>query len=149
MIDMSELDGCGLMLQTVAGEHLLPVNAKEYEWQVGDRLAVSYEAEDGMSTCMAEKQMVVLTCVQDLKSKKCDAIDHVGGVAWLEGILTSYHPVQIVRYQWRDLYLYEAVLEKGSRWYSCTGKLICEGTQNCGLDAFQLAEKLAIYMAHR
>lgn len=62
VVDMTGLDGCGLMIQLEDGKRLEVVNMPEGEsLHAGDEVMFDYEPADGMSICMSG-EMVNITC---------------------------------------------------------------------------------------
>ncbi len=61
------LDGCGLLIVTDDGLKLLPavIDPPGFTLKANQRVRFSYvEAEEQMSICMAEDQIVRITCIQ-------------------------------------------------------------------------------------
>ncbi|MEN0004570.1 MAG: hypothetical protein AAF798_10510 [Bacteroidota bacterium] len=67
VIDLSQLDGCQLMIELKDGTQLLPVanTLGDFELQAGQSIIFSYEEViDAVSICMSGDKMIRLTCVQ-------------------------------------------------------------------------------------
>jgi hypothetical protein len=63
VVDMSGLDGCGLMIELEDKSKLEPVEIfNEFELTEGMKISFDYEEVNGMSICMAGKQ-VKITCI--------------------------------------------------------------------------------------
>lgn len=65
--EFAGLDGCGLMLVTDAGLKLLPaiIDPPGFNLEAGQRVRIGFVVEEDMgSVCMAEDQIVRITCIQ-------------------------------------------------------------------------------------
>lgn len=64
--DFTGLDGCSLMIVTKDGKKLLPGKVLEsaVSLQAGQKIRFDYRPIDMMSVCMAEDQIVEITCLQ-------------------------------------------------------------------------------------
>ena len=134
-MDMSDLDGCGMILVTENDKKLLPVNLEEYPLTInnGDHLSVSYSVlKDGMSICMAEDAMIKLTCLE-LISKAPEKVDcpqmkDPVDFEWSKKVLgeIEMRHIELFTTDDGDYYLFRA--HGDCRLYKCTGEFICKGT---------------------
>lgn len=134
-LDMSDLDGCGMVLVTGDNKKLLPVNLGEYPITVsnGDKLSVSYTVlEDGMSICMAEDAMIKLTCLERIEVSPerldCPKMKDPVDFSWSKKILGEIELRHIERFVTGDGDFYMFRSYGDCRLYKCTGQLICTGT---------------------
>jgi len=149
VVDLRNLDGCGLILEKKDGQRLLPLNLKEFSFAADEALAISYIEQDGVNACMAEQQMVLLTCVHRLSPLSCQPIDQIEPDDWLGEVLSKDMPSQINRYEFEVQYIYQVISGDGEKWFDCQGKLICESAGDCQIDRSHLGKKIEVYVAHR
>ncbi len=147
--DYSGLDGCKLLLQRSDQTLLLPVNLDSYDITAGDRLVISFQPTEGMSICMAEQKLVILTCVQHLSEVPCQPITVLEPGHWLTGKQQDLQPSKIIRYQYKDEYLYHFRSRSGDLWYDCRGRLVCDQAEICALKLSTLTDPLEVFVAHR
>ncbi len=134
-MDMSDLDGCGMILVTEDDKKLLPVNLEEYPLTIknGDQLSVSYTVlKDGMSICMAEDAMIKLTCLefisQPLAESDCPEMKDPVDFAWSKKVLGEIQMRHIERFSTSDGDYYMFRSDGDCRLYKCTGQFICKST---------------------
>jgi|GEM_PF-991835 len=135
VMDMSDLDGCGMILVNQDDKKLLPVNLDEYPQSIknGDQLRVSFTIlKNGMSTCMAEDAMVTLTCLELISSspKESDCLQMKDPVdfSWSKKVLGEIEMRHIERFTTDDGDYYMFRADGECRLYKCTGQFICMGT---------------------
>ncbi len=149
VIDQSEVDGCGLLLQLTDGKKLLPMNGAQYGLKKGEKLMVSYRTESAASICMLEDEIVSLTCVSRKSISDCQPYQHIDEVEWLRTLILDQSPSQIVRYKYQDQYLYQLVTAANRTWYDCIGQLMCGSSEDCKIPSNSITDSLLIYQAHR
>lgn len=64
--DYTGMDGCRLLIVTEDGKKLLPGNILDSDFQLvaGQKISFDYRPIDMMSVCMAEDQIVEITCIK-------------------------------------------------------------------------------------
>ena len=134
-MDMSDLDGCGMILVAGDDKKLLPVNLEEYPLTIenGDHLNVSYTIlKDGMSICMAEDAMIKLTCLelisQEPEESDCLEMKDPVDFAWSKKVLGEIEMRHIERLNTSDGDYYMFRSHGDCRLYKCTGQFICMST---------------------
>lgn len=147
ILDYRKLDGCQWLLRlddSLSAPHqgrlLLPQAwPDDFEPRAGMRVRIGFEpVRDVMTICMAEDLVVQLTCIQPLSENTrpqplpCLKIDNPFEVDWMDRALDRYNPDRVVRYPWRDGWVY--LLEGQETWalFDCQGTLLCttEGDPN-------------------
>ncbi len=135
VMDMTDLDGCGMILVTKENKKLLPTNIGEYLSTVkdGDQLMVSYSViEDAMSICMTEDAMVKLNCVELVSPvadyNECPKMIDPVDFAWSKKVLgeIDLRRIELITTSEGDYYRFSANRE--CHLYKCTGQFICNGT---------------------
>jgi hypothetical protein len=134
-VDMSKLDGCGMILMTNDDKKLLPINLEDYPVKIsnGDQLSVSYTVvKDGMSICMAEDAMIKLTCLELISPSPeeidCPTMTDPVDFSWSKQVLLEIdlRRIEHIATSEGDYYWFRS---KGDcRLYKCTGQFICIGT---------------------
>ncbi len=131
VIDMTGLDGCGLLIESDR-QKLLPLSLPENSrpLQVGQHIFFDYEVvPDAMSICMTESALVNITCLTQSPEDAamiCQDFDNPMEVDWMKRVAKERAANQIVRYKYRTnawAYLFVAA-EKYL--YDCQGVLLCE-----------------------
>lgn len=133
LVDYRELDGCQWLIRLDDGRLLLPQRWPEgFAPVAGQRIRFGFEEVlDLMTICMAEDVVVRLTCLEAIADTSrpqplpCLQIDDPFEVDWLNKALERYNPHRVVRYPWRDGWVY--LLEGQQQWalYDCQGTLLC------------------------
>ena len=158
VVDLTGLDGCGLLFELENGKKILPVNAKSYELQVGQKVSISYqEIVDRTSTCMAEDMMVQITCYQPLyllpEKKKCADINDPMAEPWMKRLLESIKPIIIEKYDYLDGFAYLLKKPEMHYLYDCQGTLLCsfdpKYADECRRKLNNLKNKTEIWIQHR
>lgn len=143
----SDLDGCGLLLQLRNKKKLLPINAKSFNFDVGQKVMISYDASDAMSICMYEDEIVHLTCLHILSRADCQ--DDLDGqrLPWINRVISDWKPTTIDKYTYLGVPIYHCKKIKESKWYDCHGNILT--TQDDEVSSNLLESKLEIWVAHR
>ena len=149
VIDQSEVDGCGLLLQLNNGKKLFPMNGTQYGLKTGEKLMISYHAESAASICMLEDEIVSLTCVSRKSISNCQPYRHIDEAEWLRILILDQNPSQVIRYKYQDQYLYQLIAASNRTWYDCTGQLVCGYSEDCKISSTTITDSLLIYQAHR
>ncbi len=140
VLDYRELDGCQWLLRlddsldAPAGARLLLPQAwpDGFVPEAGMRVRLGFTpVRDVMTICMAEDLVVQLTCLERLPDDArpqplpCRKIDNPFEVDWMNRALDRYNPDRVVRYPWRDGWVY--LLEGQDTWalFDCQGTLLC------------------------
>jgi hypothetical protein len=149
VIDAGGLDGCRWLIETPNGQKLLPQNGASFHLEDWQSIRFSYLPFDGMSACMAEDAIILLTCVQVKPQDKC-LTEPWENITWLRQLVESQEIRQIDRYQLKDRLLYKVVTnEAGHTWYDCQGRPVCHSTEGCDLDEKLLREPITLFLAQR
>ena len=151
----SELEQCGLLIEIDDGVFLLPINREEYNLQANTEIKFSYkEVVDMMSICMAEDQMITITCLNVTKprSKDCRNFESVDS-GWIKDSLGAIQPTMIKKYNYLDGYAYwfTGGIQK-ERLIDCQGTVLCSAdhitADNCDRVPI-LTHPIELYVAHR
>jgi hypothetical protein len=64
--DFTGLDGCRLLIVTEDGKKLLPgsILDEDFQLEAGQEISFDYRPVDMMSVCMAEDEIVEITCIK-------------------------------------------------------------------------------------
>lgn len=150
VVDLSELDGCGLLLLLPSGEKLLPVNAESFKLIAGQSIKINYRSVDYMTTCMAEAEVVEITCLQPGKMEVCEEITGATDSVWLEALIHQSYLSIVEKYDYFGSYVYHCISKSIDQWYDCRGNLVCmDNGATCSLDKDNLKNKVEIWVAHR
>lgn len=137
VLDMTHLDGCGMMLVTEDKKKLFPVNLDDFAIEIkdGDTLMVSYAiAKNAMSICMAEDLTVKLSCLVITSPSpakvNCPEMTDPVKFSWSKQVLKEMdlRSIEHIKTAEEDYYWFRSVGD--CRLYSCTGQVICIGTCN-------------------
>ncbi len=132
--DFTGLDGCGLMIVLDNGDKLIPntISDANFELREGQRIKISYtELEDMMSSCMAEKAHIDITCIELIEGKpivkECYDTTDLTVVPWMKEVVSSTKPNRVIKYNFRtDGWAYLFITDKKQLFYDCQGTLLCE-----------------------
>lgn len=134
------LDGCGILLETDAGNLLLVGSAPRGEpLEAGTRLSIGYELIDNYtgSTCANADAVIHVTCKRLLRVSSgvprpvvCEAYERPG--QWLHDLAIDYSATYITRFPWKEgRYVYLLESPMGQYLYDCRGYQICQPRKNC------------------
>jgi hypothetical protein len=150
VIRADQLDGCSWLIETNHGHKLLPVNADDYPLIDRQKIYFSFVPFDGMSICMAEDEIVTLTCFQTKDKITCDDETGWQEISWLSNIIEKQKISMVDRFSWGRYKLYQITHVDGKfTWYHCDGTLICNSLNGCGIPAQDLGDQVTIFLAHR
>ncbi len=152
VVDHTDLDGCGSMLESQSGALLLPIGQLLELITPNTKVKFSYKEVDMASTCMRENKVVQLSCLQTAASVlPCTEIREVQMSDWLTAEIDQVHPAMVIRYRYLAKPLYHLVGQQLDRWYDCHGQLVCadHAEDLCRIDRSRLENKVEIYVAHR
>ena len=132
--DMTGLDGCKLMLILYNGKKFLPVKIQDesFKLKAGQTVEFAYEIlEDMMGICMAQDEMVIVTCIREIQNKqqvaeKCIKATSPYDLKWLKSLEAKIKPFQINRYNYKKEYAYLFKTKSKQYLYDCHANLICE-----------------------
>jgi hypothetical protein len=156
--DFAGLDGCSILLVLENGKKLLPVNLEAFTPLTdGQSIRMDYKsAEDMMSICMAEDEMVKLTClatkIDGSWTIDCPEMIDPYRVAWAEAVMQEINPTQVdeVILDGQRAYMFYA--PSGARIYNCKGDLLCSYTYNtvaaCESIISKISEAKTIYVVN-
>jgi hypothetical protein len=135
--DFDGLDGCGYLIEIKGGKLLNPVVIPEgFRFKKDQTVHFDYQVlHDMASICMAESEMVEITCIKDAKASKepmeCGKITNPFAVQWMDKAIDRHNPVRIIKYQKGSSWVFAFNAEPHSTFlYDCEGNLICESTGN-------------------
>jgi hypothetical protein len=134
--DFGDLDGCGLLVALENGDLLNPAKVPPgFSLAAGQRINFSYKTLEGMaSICMAEKAIVEITCINEIKDEpngtNCVDTENPFAVEWMDNALDLHNPNQVIKYKHGNgwAYLFRGI--PMSFLYNCDGTLICETRSN-------------------
>lgn len=135
VIDMTGLDGCGLLIES-DGQKLLPLSLPENArpLQKGQHILFDYETvPDAMSICMAESAMVNVTCLtqaSDYSGANCIEVKNPMDIDWMKRVVTDRRTNQIIRYKYHSKEWAYLFVGSEKYLYDCQGVLLCE-KKNC------------------
>jgi len=128
--DYSGLDGCRFLIELQNGDKLNPVKIPEgFRLQDGQKITFSYNVlTDVMSICMAETQMVEITCIHETSefTNACEDTMNPFAVAWMNKAFDRHNPTQILKYRNGEEWAYLFYAIPDSFLYDCHGNLICQ-----------------------
>ncbi|MGB3545610.1 MAG: hypothetical protein WBA17_01470 [Saprospiraceae bacterium] len=137
--DFSDLDGCGLLIETDAGELLLPISTPPgYQLEANTRISFGFSVvPDQMSICMREDAAVRILCLRELRGaggipilEECQYLDKPSG--WLAEKAEEWKAHTITRYPYRtDGWAYLLETTGGQYLYDCQGTLLCQPRKSC------------------
>lgn len=136
VVDYDGLDGCGYLIRLGNGQLLNPVVLPDgFNFKNNQSVRLDFHVlHDMASICMAESEMVEITCIQDAKQGNepldCGKITNPFAVAWMDKAIDRHNPVKIIRYQSGKLWLFVFQAVPNSFLYDCDGQLICESNGN-------------------
>ena len=133
-------DGCGLLLETDAGNLFVVGNTPRGEpLEAGTRISIGFEYLDRYdgATCGNADAIVHVTCKRLLRVSSglprpvvCEAYDAPS--EWLAGLARDYSATYITRFPWKEgRYVYLLESPFGQYLYDCRGYLICKPRKNC------------------
>ncbi|MCC6725310.1 MAG: hypothetical protein IT258_12455, partial [Saprospiraceae bacterium] len=99
--DFDGLDGCGYLIEIKGGKLLNPVVIPEgFRFKKDQTVRFDYQVlHDMASVCMAESEMVEITCIMDAKASteplECSKITNPFAVEWMDQALDRHNPVRI------------------------------------------------------
>jgi hypothetical protein len=137
--DFDGLDGCGYLIELKGGKLLNPVVVPEgFHFKKDQIVRFDYKVHHDMaSICMAESEMVEITCIVDANASnepvECSKITNPFAVDWMNKAIDRHNPVRIIKYQIGGKWAFAFKAEPSSTFlYDCDGNLICEskGDQN-------------------
>ncbi|NND32627.1 MAG: hypothetical protein HKN76_08560, partial [Saprospiraceae bacterium] len=147
MVHSGDLDGCEWMIRHRDGRMLLPQNAQEFEWVDQQAVMFSYTSYDGMSICMAEDEIITLTCLQRLGDMACNPTLEIADIAWLDQLIEAKNPVLVSRYALGNQLYYKILYaDKTTNWHDCQGKLMCSEASGCDFSKRDLVEESTVYV---
>ncbi len=134
--DFSDLDGCSLLIELENGNLLNPAKVPNgFQLAANQRIRFSYKKlEDMASICMAEKAIVEITCINEIKENtaetSCVDTENPFAVGWMDKALDLHNPNQVIKYKHGNgwAYLFRGI--PMSFLYNCDGTLICETRSN-------------------
>jgi hypothetical protein len=133
--DFDGLDGCGYLIEIKGGKLLNPVVIPEgFRFKKDQTVRFDYQVlHDMASICMAESEMVQITCIMDAKSNnepiECSKITNPFAVEWMDRAIDRHNPVRIIKYQKGSILVFAFKAEPSSTFlYDCDGILICQST---------------------
>ncbi|MEZ4949078.1 MAG: hypothetical protein R2879_01440 [Saprospiraceae bacterium] len=133
--DFTGLDGCKFLIILHDGTKLLPakVNDKKFQFREGQEIMFDYEdlSDYGMTICMAEDQIVEITCIHEVGKdpalpSDCSATLNPMEIPWMKTLMESYKPFRVVRYDFQEQYLYYFQAAPVAYLHDCKGDLVCE-----------------------
>ena len=133
--DYSGLDGCNFMLLIENGEKWLAIGARELGWRFKDGQNIRFgyqEVEPMASVCMAEQNMVKLTCIELAENTgkpnipECYRTKEPMTVSWMKEIIKKKQAEKVIRYPYSDNFAYLFWTNKKSYVYDCQGFFLCE-----------------------
>lgn len=145
-----QLDGCKWFIETSDGRKLLPQNADDYHLTDRQRINFSFVPFDGMSICMAEDEIVTMTCFQPMGEWLCDDGTDWQRISWLSNIIENQNIRRVDRFIRGQIKLYQITSTDGIfSWYHCDGRLICDSRNGCSISSQDLTDQVTIFVAHR
>ncbi len=137
VVDFDGLDGCGYLIEIKGDKLLNPVVIPEgFRFRKGQTVRFDYQVlHDMASICMAESEMVQITCIMDAKFNnepiECSKITNPFAVEWMDRAIDRHNPVRIIKYQKGSTWVFAFKAEPSSTFlYDCDGNQICESTGN-------------------
>ena len=151
IVDLSNLDGCGLVLQLQDDTRLLAVNIIDYDLTPEQKVFIDFKPSDQMSTCMATTKIVELTCVLPRPQIICPSMQSIPPNSWQQRRIDQLNPQMVSQYKIDKSYIYRYQIDQEFRWYDCFGNLICTGSDEtaCSFTADQLSNKTDLWITHR
>lgn len=132
IVDYDGLDGCGYLIQLKDGKLLNPTAFPEgFQLRNGQAVRFDYLVlKDMASVCMAESQIVQLSCIEDAKNPTttdCSKINNPFAVDWMNKAIDRHNPVRIIKYQMNGSWTFAFEAEPSKTFlYDCDGNLICQ-----------------------
>lgn len=134
------IDGCGILLETDAGNLLLVgVPPRGEPLEAGTRISIGFEYMKGDqgNDCGNADAVIRITCRRLLRVSSglirpilCEAYDQPA--AWLLTLARDYSVTYITRFPWKEgRYVYLMESPFGQYLYDCRGYLICKPRKNC------------------
>lgn len=137
VVDYDGLDGCGYLIKLKDGKLLNPLAYPEgFQFKHNQSIHFDYQVlHDMASVCMAESEMVQITCIEDAKAASgpvdCSKISNPFAVDWMNKAIDRHNPVRIIKYQKGGTWVFAFNAEPSSTFlYDCDGQLICESKGN-------------------
>ncbi|MBI1227254.1 MAG: hypothetical protein GC192_18625 [Bacteroidetes bacterium] len=139
IVDMDGLDGCGYLIRLKDGKLLNPIEFPEnFSPKKGQNIRFDYQPlHDMASVCMAESEIIQITCVEDVKANnepvECSKISNPFAVDWMSKAIDRHNPTRIIKFQMGGKWAFAFQAEPNSTYlYDCDGVLICQsnGDQN-------------------
>jgi len=99
VVDFDGLDGCGYLIRLHDGKLLNPVAFPDgFKLKNKQSIRFGYEVlHDMASICMAESEMVQITCIEDVKAATgpvdCAQISNPFAVDWMSKAIDRHNPV--------------------------------------------------------
>ena len=151
VVDLSDLDGCGFVLQLEDESRLLATNINDYDLTAGQSVFIDYKSSDAMGICMAASSTVELTCVLPRPKLVCPALTSIPENSWIQRRINQMNPKIVSQYKLKSAYIYRFETGEEYRWYDCYGNLICTGKDatDCTFALEQLSNKTDLWIAHR
>jgi hypothetical protein len=131
-VDMTGLDGCKILLVLKDGTRLLPAEMPEVDFELenGLQLRINYEVlEDQVSICMAESEIVKITCIEKVNAdpsptEDCIETEKPESVDWMKAALEEHRSFQITRYRYLKGWAYY-FQGPNNFLYDCQGMQVC------------------------
>lgn len=148
--DFSGLDGCGLLIVLENGDKLNPakISSPDFKLKAGQKIKFGYqEMPDMMGTCMSEKAIVEVTCIEEMNADDaalCADTKNPFEIGWMDKALDRHNPQQVVKYKTTDgfAYLFKGI--PSAYFYDCKGNFICKtngADDDCFKNSVQTAGK--------
>lgn len=145
----NELDGCQWLIQTPNGRKLLPQNAQDFPLSDQQDIYFSYQLYDGMSICMAEDEIITITCFQEKMTITCPQYQGWEDIEWIAAIIESGSIIRVDLYSVEHMNLFRFVELGGDvLWYNCQGQKVCDQALGCDLPK-NLKDPVTIFLAQR
>ncbi|MBK9013894.1 MAG: hypothetical protein IPM82_07320 [Saprospiraceae bacterium] len=133
VVDFDGLDGCGYLIKLKDGKLLNPVALPEgVRLKNNQSIRFDYHVlHDMASICMAESEMIQITCFEDLIAETgpvdCAKISNPFAVKWMSKAIDRHNPVKIIKYQMGGKWTFAFHAEPNSTYlYDCDGNLLCQ-----------------------
>jgi hypothetical protein len=133
IVDYDGLDGCGFLIRLADGKLLNPIEFPEgFNPKKNQKIRLDYQTlHDMASVCMAESEIVQITCIEDAKAGSgpvdCSKIDNPFAVDWMSKAIDRINPVRIIKYQMGGKWAFAFQAEPNITFlYDCDGNLICQ-----------------------
>ncbi len=130
VVNKSELDGCGLLLKDSKGNLFKPIEnpVVGFQYKEGQLLDIKYKELRGlMSTCMAEKGAIKITCLKVIQ-QPCPNFKSVSDLPWLTDLCSKIKANRLTYYESAtdaNRYYFLLRTNTNSFLYDCEGNMEC------------------------